>query len=55
MPFLRLLLNKHQTVRGKGKNCVTSKILPFLKLAHQKFYENELSKSNFSKEEDESP
>ena len=38
-------------VRGKGKNCLKSNILVFLKLAHQKFDENALSKSNFSKEE----
>ena len=42
-------------VRGKGKNCLKSKILAFLKSAYQKFDENAISKSNLSKEENESP
>ena len=37
-------------VRGKGKTCLKSKILAFLKSAYQKFDENTLSKSNLSKE-----
>ena len=42
-------------VIGKGKTCLKSKILAFLKSAYQKFDENALSQSNFSKEENESP
>ena len=49
------LWSKFKTATGKGKNCQKLKILAFLKSAHQKFDENALSQSNFSKEENESP
>ena len=42
-------------VRGKGKNCLKSKILALLKSDYQKFNENVLSKSNLPNEENESP
>ena len=31
------LLNRFQTVRGKEKSCLKSKILTYLKSAHQEF------------------
>ena len=46
---------KLEMVKGEGKNYLKLKILPFFKSTHQKFHENALSKSNFSKEEIESP
>lgn len=46
---------KLEMVRGKGKNCLKLKFLAFLKSGHQKFNENGLYKSNFSKEGNKSP
>ena len=54
-PFLQILLSKHQTERGKEKNCLNSKIFTFLKSAHQNFDENAFSRLNISTEENESP